>query len=138
MKKVANPRLTAKNPHFGNRYADLPEVLRVVNEALEPGEEIYQTVHVTEAGFVFHTALLCDGETVLQNDIPFIIGKQDPQGLGSAITYYRRYGLVLLFNLVAEDDDDGNAATPPKPKKSKPAKPKAAPKNTVEAEGDDW
>lgn len=37
----------------------------------------------------------------------------DPQKLGSAITYYRRYNLMQLFNLMAEDDDDG-ASTKPK------------------------
>lgn len=119
MKKVENPKLNAKNPHFGNRYADLTEVLRVVNAALEADEKIYQTVTETNNGTqFFETHLVCAAGTVLFNKIPFIVGKQDPQGLGSAITYYRRYGLVLLFNLVAEEDDDGNAGTPAPKKKA--------------------
>lgn len=124
MKKVENPKLNAVNPHFGNRYADLGEVLRVVEAALESKEHIYQTVLEESPGCpYFRTQIIKDGAAILTNHIPFIVGKQDPQGVGSALTYYRRYGLVLLFNLVAEEDDDGNAATP-RPKKKETSKPK--------------
>jgi hypothetical protein len=44
---------------------------------------------------------------------------EDPQKLGSAITYYRRYAIVTLLGLVTEEDDDGNAASPPPVKKAK-------------------
>ena len=37
------------------------------------------------------------------------VGKNDAHGIGSAITYARRYGMSALLNLAA-DDDDGNAA----------------------------
>jgi hypothetical protein len=39
------------------------------------------------------------------------VGKQDPQGLGSAISYARRYALASAIGVV-QDDDDGNAAMP--------------------------
>ena len=49
------------------------------------------------------------------------------QGLGSAITYARRYGLLGMVGL-APEDDDGNASIPPpkpapapKPEQAKPA-----------------
>jgi len=35
---------------------------------------------------------------------------ENPQKLGSAITYYRRYSLVSLLALRSGDDDDGHAA----------------------------
>jgi len=41
---------------------------------------------------------------------PFIVEKQSPQAVGSALTYYRRYGILLLLNLVGEADDDGEKA----------------------------
>jgi len=41
----------------------------------------------------------------------------DPQKLGSEITYYRRYTLQSLLALQAEDDD-GNKASRPAPKKA--------------------
>lgn len=37
--------------------------------------------------------------------------KLEPQKMGSAITYYRRYNLNSLFNLMTENDDDGNKAS---------------------------
>jgi hypothetical protein len=45
---------------------------------------------------------------------------QDPQKLGSAITYYRRYTLQSLLGLQAEDDD-GNTATKQVKEERKPA-----------------
>ncbi len=40
----------------------------------------------------------------------------DPQKLGSAITYFRRYTLKSLL-AIAEGDDDGNLAAKPEPQK---------------------
>ena len=40
--------------------------------------------------------------------------KNDPQGMGSAITYARRYGLQSACGIPSEDDD-GNAASAKKP-----------------------
>jgi hypothetical protein len=38
--------------------------------------------------------------------------KNDPQGIGSCLTYQKRYGLVSALNLNVQDsDDDGNYAT---------------------------
>ena len=39
--------------------------------------------------------------------------KDDPQGLGSALTYLRRYALAAVVGVTATEDDDGNAASTP-------------------------
>ena len=39
--------------------------------------------------------------------------KNDPQGLGSVITYQRRYALGAILGLNIDDDDDGNRASRP-------------------------
>jgi len=44
----------------------------------------------------------------------------DPQKLGSAITYFRRYNLVQLFNLMTESDDDAQSTVPKKAPLAKP------------------
>jgi hypothetical protein len=56
---------------------------------------------------------------------------QDPQKMGSAITYYRRYSLQSLFLLQAQDDD-GEIAKPKVSKKERDAKNKADKENGVD------
>ena len=127
--KIENPKLTAVNPHFKNRYAPLDEVLRVVNEGLPKDHRIEQTTGIAD-GILMFVSRLYKGDTVVREAVFPFPTTSKAQELGSALTYCRRYGLLLLFNLVGEEDDDGNAAqgnTKPAPKKSKPAK-KAAPK----------
>jgi hypothetical protein len=59
--------------------------------------------------------------------------KNDPQGMGSAVTYARRYTLGASLGIITEDDDDGNKASEPV-KKLTPV-PKAEPKTLEEP---DW
>ena len=39
--------------------------------------------------------------------------KNDPQAIGSAQTYTRRYALLALCGVAADDDDDGKAGSTP-------------------------
>jgi hypothetical protein len=39
--------------------------------------------------------------------------RNDPQGMGSAVTYGRRYTLGASLGIITEDDDDGNKASEP-------------------------
>lgn len=41
---------------------------------------------------------------------PFVVSEQDLQKMGSAKTYCRRYIIQDLFNIFADEDDDGNSA----------------------------
>jgi hypothetical protein len=50
------------------------------------------------------------GEYIMANSIMKPV-KNDPQSMGSAITYQRRYSLAALLNLNIDKDDDGNAAS---------------------------
>lgn len=99
------------NPHFKSKYADLASVQDACMTALNShGIAVIQPTHSTETGerYVVTKFLHTSGET-LDCFIPLLIGKNDMQGLGSAITYARRYGLMSLAG-IAPDDDDGNAA----------------------------
>jgi hypothetical protein len=60
---------------------------------------------------LYHTSGEWISGTQLVNPV-----KNDPQGLGSAITYARRYSLSAILGLVSDDDDDANTATKPEPK----------------------
>jgi hypothetical protein len=62
--------------------------------------------------------MLTFGSEVLESSIPLPVGLQ-PQPLGSAITYFRRYTLASLLALEI-DDDDANEATKKEPVKEQP------------------
>lgn len=103
------------NPFCKNRYASLAAVLNVVKPALvKHGLILCQSQEVEgvpQGVFRLNTELahLESGQGMcILTDIP--LGKADAQGVGSAFTYARRYALMGLFNLVAEEDDDGNKA----------------------------
>jgi hypothetical protein len=103
------------NPHFKSKYADLATVLDVVRPALAAeGIAVLQPVAETDRGFVLRTELR-KGDEVLVSEMPLSF-EGTPQQIGSALTYYRRYGLSALVCVAAEEDDDGNAAQPAPPR----------------------
>jgi len=117
---------SANNPHFKSKYADLSSVMDACMPALTAnGLAVTQPVRREDGEMVLYTILhhadsdqeMCDG------GMPLIVNKRDMQGLGSALTYARRYGLMAMAGIAA-DDDDGNAAAaaPPPPKANPPAK----------------
>ena len=99
------------NPHFKSQYADLSAVIEACMPALNAnGIAVVQTTEMREGGqMVMVTTLMHSSGESVASEMPLLIGKQDMQGLGSAITYARRYSLMGVTAL-APDDDDGNAA----------------------------
>lgn len=125
--KLENPKKNAENKHFGSSYADLTSVLEAVQPVFALGFTVNQTVVDDSEGWgvsgerAFVTTVRDpDGVIIKQVAFPFLPAA-DYHKLGSALTYSRRYGLCLAFNLVGEDDDDGNLAAGSKPKTPKPA-----------------
>jgi hypothetical protein len=105
----------ATNPHLKVKYADLGSVLDTITEPLQAhGLLVVQRFDATEWGAVLITDLIhvATGEK-LTSAVP-VASKDptDPQKMGGAITYYRRYSLLALLGL-APEDDDGNAASQP-------------------------
>jgi hypothetical protein len=100
------------NPHYKSKYASLDGVLAAVEPALHANElVVVQTIE--EAHLVtrlYHTS----GQS-LESRIPIPVGINDPQKLGSAITYSRRYSVCSLLSVTADEDDDGSNAKLPKP-----------------------
>ena len=99
------------NPHFRSKYADLGNVMDACMPALNKhGIAVFQTLSEGEYGRSVLTRLIHESGEMLEVPVPLIVGKQDMQGLGSAITYARRYGLMAAAG-IAPEDDDGNAAS---------------------------
>lgn len=112
------------NPHFKSKYADLSSVWDACREHLtKNGIAVIQPVARTydrdfpEKPHVFCTItrlVHSSGQWMEDGGIPLLLSKDDMQGLGSALTYSRRYGLMAMVG-IAPEDDDGNAASQPAP-----------------------
>jgi hypothetical protein len=105
--KIGKVVKNANNPHFKKSYADINALVESVEPILlEQGLLLIQPI---ESGLV--STLIIDIETgdkvVSSMRLPDI---QDPQKVGSAVTYYRRYTLQSLLSLQAEDDDANSAS----------------------------
>lgn len=100
----------AENPYFKSKYADLSAVRSVIREPLATnGLSIVQLPRTVDGGAIVTTILMHTSGQFISNDLFMPAGKADPHGLGSAITYARRYSIMSMLALAAEDDD-GNAA----------------------------
>lgn len=113
----------AANPHHKNKYADLASVLGACGEALhDNGFSVLQPIGRDEIGPYVDTVLLHASGERFECRVHLILPKQDMQGLGSAITYARRYGLMAMAAVAPADgtDDDGEAASRPPQRREEP------------------
>lgn len=108
---------SASNPHFKSKYADLASVMDACVPSLNAhGIAVIQPTGEDDLGRYVETVLIHgDSGQDLRCRVPLIIGKNDMQGYGSAVTYARRYGLMSMAG-IAPEDDDGNAAVVAAPK----------------------
>ena len=131
-REVGKIKKTKTNPFFKSKYADINDYLDALKPILEKhGLGVLQPIQTTIAGnnaYSNITTLIVDnatGENLGESE--FLLPQlDDPQKMGSAITYYRRYALQSLFALEASDDDgnfaSGNTAqSAPKPVTAQPS-----------------
>ena len=112
----------AKNPHLKAKYADLGSVMAACFPALHSnGFAIMQPGGHDETGPYVSTVFAHESGEVFTSKVYLVIGKNDMQGVGSAWTYARRYGLLGMAGLAPEDDDGEGTKKPPQDKQaSKP------------------
>ena len=127
------------NPFFKSAYSDLTSVWDAIREPFtKNGLSFVQAVNFDSSFpdmvFVETTMLHTSGEYIAGN-IGMKPVKQDPQSVGSCITYCRRYGLQALSG-VAPEDDDGNAASAANGKKNTTPPPTTPPKADPGASGE--
>ena len=98
----------SKNPHFKNTYASLTQILGEVKPVLTNlGLVLLQPINNGKVG-----TIIIDGTNVIAEswiDLPLNL---QPQPLGSAITYFRRYTLSSLLAVEIDDDDATMASKP--------------------------
>lgn len=114
------------NPHFKNKYADLGSVWDAVKPALQAnGLAVIQLSRIHESGApVLITRIIHTSGEHIEGEYPLVCkDPTDPQKLGSATTYARRYALAAALGVIQEDDDGQAAAAKPQTAPAPAAKP---------------
>jgi hypothetical protein len=149
-KSMGDATKGSKNPFFKSSYADLNSIREAAMPALHAnGITVLQpTTFIGGKQFVQTTLLHESGEFLAALTEIVVAKANDPQAMGSAISYARRYGLQSLVCIGAVDDDgEGAMAREPVESKTKTSgsnsfKPKVKPSTPVvseeESTTDEW
>jgi hypothetical protein len=108
---MSNATKGSANPFFKSRYADLNAIREACLPVLNAqGISVLQPTTVIDGKLYVETLLLHESGEFISGVYEVVVGKQnDPQALGAAISYSRRYGLQSMVNVGAEDDDAESA-----------------------------
>jgi hypothetical protein len=97
------------NPFFKTKYASLPDILDAIAEPLEKSGLVI--IQVPDGDSLECCLVHAESGQFICGRAQMKPVKSDPQSIGSAITYQRRYNIASILNLNIDDDDDGNAAS---------------------------
>ncbi len=126
------------NTFFKSKYATLEAVIDSSKPILAShGIALMQFPGAFVAGSMsLETVLFHESGEWISGDEAFGVatGKQDPQAIGSALSYARRYAQMAVLNMPALDDDGEAAMTRNPPKRTEPKNPSIS----VHPEGPDW
>jgi hypothetical protein len=107
---------SAANPFFKSKYAPLPEVRAAMQPLLAAnGLALLTFPAVIDGVNGLHFYLIHESGQYLDGEWLLTPAKRDPQGEGADTTYKRRFGEMAITGLVADEDDDGHAASRPAP-----------------------
>ena len=130
--ELDNVTKDAKNPHFKSSYATLAAITDTTRPVLaKHGLSLIQMPSWSDGVVQVETMLLHSSGEWIAETAGAPAPKQDPQGVGSAITYLRRYAQSAFCN-IAQEDDDGNGASQP----ARHTEPTRPPQASRPAQGD--
>lgn len=109
--KIEGAAKKKTNPGFKSKYADLETVIDASRDILtEHGLTVMQFPGACVGGVMnLETVVMHESGEFISGDMGIVLGKQDPQGVGSAISYSRRYALMAVLNMPSVDDDAQSA-----------------------------
>jgi len=124
--KVEHAAKGAFNPHFKTKYADLPTIIDAYRPLFKDhGLALIQREIPATGGVRLQTIIVHESGQWIADAAPFRPAvKNDPQAYGSALTYLRRQAAASLIG-IAQDDDDGAAASRPAKARTSNSKPVA-------------
>ena len=104
--QMQSARRTSENPYFKSRYADLAQLIDVARKPLADNGLAVTQLIVPNSDFAeIQTVLMHESGEWIASGIQLKPQKPDPQGMGSAITYARRYAYASILGIASEDDD---------------------------------
>ena len=128
--ELKSPAKNMTNPFFQSTYAGLPDCcdavrdvyrrngLVVVQGGGEHAESLGRGVGSLPSNggdlrvaITVETRIIHESGQWIEASMPVVLSKLDPQAVGSAVTYGRRYLLNSMSFLAPDDDDDANSAT---------------------------
>jgi len=108
--EVGTVHKDSANPFFKSNYASLAAVWEATRPILSKhGLSVVQLPSHDESGYYVETMLMHGSGQWIKSRTYMKPAKDDPQGIGSLISYARRYALQAV-TMVCPDDDDGEAA----------------------------
>lgn len=147
--KIKQPKKDSSNPHFNSTFVNLEGVVQAFDEVAPQLGLSFIQVPITEiatdlTSYInkdkygkessvntfadrvgIYTILLHESGEFIQTDPIFALPvKNDPQGVGSTITYLKRYSLSAVLGITSDEDDDGNNGTGLQQKQTYSAPPK--------------
>jgi hypothetical protein len=109
--EIKTAKKDAENPFFKSKYSDLPSIVDACKSALLKNNLVVtQSTTLVNGVTALVTTLHHTSGQWIRGYYPVTAVKADPQAMGSAITYARRYALSAIVGVVSEDDDDGESA----------------------------
>jgi len=109
--EMENATKNATNPHLKNKYADLSSILAQTRPVLAAhGLALIQSTGYDGNLVTVTTAICHTGGGYVSSVAACAPAKVDPQGVGSATTYLRRYSLAAMCGITQEDDDGEDAS----------------------------
>jgi hypothetical protein len=102
------------NPAFRSKYLTLDKLVTEITPTLNKHGLVFVSYPTTIEGgepALTYELIHAASKDSIQGTVRLLPVKMDPQAQGSAITYARRYVMMAVLGLVADEDDDGNAAT---------------------------
>jgi len=127
------------NPAFRSKYADINALRDVIRQPLADNDlSVVQLPRMNGSYFVeVETMLIHKSGEFISETLRMPLGEKfNAHGVGSALTYCRRYSLSAMLNLAAEDDD-GNAAADVQPAQAGAGRSYVAPRRSAPAAVDD-
>jgi hypothetical protein len=104
---------SAQNPHLKSRYAKLEDVISAVRESLGKHDLAFtQSSYLEDGVMTITTRLIHSSGEMLFSCMSIPVTKADSQGIGSTLSYLKRYSLSALLGVSSGDgDDDGHASS---------------------------